>query len=73
LDSTQVKPAAHEPNPPSPPQHAQAAEPSGFKDDTPAAAQTTPVHTDTPENRAGHLNPSSPEDSNTTPGTTSDK
>ncbi len=55
---------------------------------TPAASGTAPVRHDpehateasgpkgdskTPENQVGHLNPSAPEDSNTTPGTTGEK
>jgi len=52
-----------------------AAEPSGPKGDNPATAGPgkTDVQSPTPENRLGHLNPSAPEDSNTTPGTTSEK
>jgi hypothetical protein len=40
----------------------QGAEPSGPKDDQAAA-----------EKKEGHINPSAPEDSNATPGTTGDK
>ncbi len=52
-----------------------AAEPSGVKGDNPATAGSgkTEVQSATPENRLGHLNPSAPEDSNTTPGTTVEK
>ncbi len=52
-----------------------AAEPSGPKGDNPATAGTgeTRVESGTPENRLGHLNPSAPEDSNTTPGTVGEK
>lgn len=59
----------------SPTEKHEAAEPSGPKGDNPATAGTgkTEVHSNTPENRLGHLNPSAPEDSNTTPGTVSEK
>lgn len=51
------------------------AEPSGYKGDNPSTAGPgkAEVESATPENRLGHLNPSSPEDSNTTPGTTTEK
>jgi hypothetical protein len=51
------------------------AQPSGPKGDNPATAGPgqTGVRSQTPENRSGHLNPSAPEDSNTTPGTTGEK
>jgi hypothetical protein len=47
------------------------AEPSGPKGDNPATAGPGPtkVKSNTPENAKGHINPSSPEDANTTPGT----
>lgn len=50
-------------------------QPSGPKGDNPATAGPgqTGVRSNTPENRQGHLNPSAPEDVNTTPGTTSEK
>jgi hypothetical protein len=50
---------------------AHAVEPSGPKGDNPATAGPGPtkVKSGTPENRLGHINPSSPEDANTTPGT----
>ena len=50
-------------------------QPSGPKGDNPATAGPGPTHVDsnTPENEGGHLNPSAPEDANTTPGTTTDK
>jgi hypothetical protein len=53
----------------------QAVEPSGPKGDNPATAGPGPtkVHTNTPENRLGHINPSAPEDANTTPGTANEK
>jgi hypothetical protein len=52
-----------------------AVEPSGPKGDNPATAGLGPtdVQSGTPENRLGHINPSAPEDANTTPGTTREK
>jgi hypothetical protein len=52
-----------------------ATQPSGPKADNPATAGPGPtgVTSNTPENEPGRLNPSAPEDANTTPGTTSDK
>jgi hypothetical protein len=52
-----------------------AVEPSGPKGDNPATAGLGPttVQSSTPENRLGRINPSAPEDSNTTPGTTREK
>jgi hypothetical protein len=52
-----------------------AAEPSGPKGDNPATAGSGPtkVQSGTPENRLGRINPSAPEDSNTTPGTNREK
>ena len=52
-----------------------AVEPSGPKGDNPATAGSgaTKVQSGTPENRLGRINPSAPEDSNTTPGTTREK
>jgi hypothetical protein len=52
-----------------------AIEPSGPKGDNPATAGPGPtkVQSGTPENRLGHINPSAPEDANTTPGTTREK
>ena len=54
---------------------AHAVEPSGPRGDNPATAGPGPtdVRSTTPENRLGHINPSAPEDANTTPGTTSEK
>ena len=51
------------------------AEPSGPKGDNPATAGPgqTAVRSETPENKLGHLNPSAPEDSNTTPGSNIEK
>lgn len=52
-----------------------AVQPFGPKGDNPATAGPGPtkVRSKTPENRLGHLNPSAPEDANTTPGTTGTK
>jgi hypothetical protein len=52
-----------------------AVEPSGPRGDNPGTAGPGPtkVQSATPENRLGHINPSAPEDANTTPGTTHEK
>jgi hypothetical protein len=52
-----------------------AVDPSGPKGDNPATAGPGPtqVQSGTPENRLGRINPSAPEDANTTPGTTREK
>jgi hypothetical protein len=52
-----------------------AVQPSGPKGDNPATAGPGPtkVQSVTPENRLGHINPSAPEDANTTPGTSGEK
>ncbi len=52
-----------------------AVQPSGPRGDNPATAGPGPtkVHSSTPENRLGHINPSAPEDVNTTPGSTHEK
>jgi hypothetical protein len=52
-----------------------AATPSGPLGDNPGTAGpgNTAVASNTPENNRGHLNPSAPEDANTTPGTTGKK
>jgi hypothetical protein len=52
-----------------------AAEPSGPKGDDPSTAGPGPtkVKSETPENRLGHINPSAPEEANTTPGTSGEK
>ena len=52
-----------------------ATEASGYKGDNPGTAGPGPtaVKSNTPENKEGRLNPSAPEDSNTTPGTTGAK
>jgi hypothetical protein len=52
-----------------------AVEPSGPKGDNPATAGPGPtkIQSGTPENRLGRINPSAPEDANTTPGTTHEK
>jgi hypothetical protein len=59
--------------PPSPGQA--GVEPSGPRGENPATAGPgqTGVRSDTPENKLGHLNPSAPEDSNVTPGSTIEK
>lgn len=51
------------------------ATPSGAKGDNPSTAGPgkSDVISKTPENALGHLNPSAPEDSNVTPGSTSVK
>jgi len=52
-----------------------AVEPSGPKGDNPGTAGPGPtkVQSRTPENNRGHINPSAPEDANTTPGTVGKK
>jgi hypothetical protein len=52
-----------------------AVEPSGPKGDNPSTAGPGPtvVKSKTPENALGHINPSSPEDANTTPGSAGKK
>jgi hypothetical protein len=57
------------------PNSTQAVEPSGPKGDNPSTAGPGPtrIKSTTPENRLGYINPSAPEDSNTTPGTTGKK
>ncbi len=52
-----------------------ATQASGYKGDNPATAGPGPtaVESNTPENKEGRLNPSAPEDSNVTPGTTGSK
>jgi len=52
-----------------------AATPSGPRGDNPGTAGpgNTAVTSNTPENNRGHLNPSAPEDANTTPGTVGKK
>ncbi len=72
---------ANDPNAPksaadqSPQERSAREEPSGYRGGNPGTAGPGPTHveSDTPENRLGHLNPSAPEDSNTTPGTTGEK
>lgn len=73
-----VKPATHQPDPnamPSPADPANATEPSGYRGTNPSTAGPGPteVHSNTPENRNGQLNPSAPEDTNVTPGSTAEK
>jgi hypothetical protein len=52
-----------------------AVTPSGPLGDNPATAGpgNTAVSSNTPENNLGHLNPSAPEDANTTPGSVGKK
>jgi hypothetical protein len=52
-----------------------AVQPSGPRGDNPGTAGPGPtkVQSATPENRLGHINPSAPEDANTTPGTAKEK
>jgi hypothetical protein len=52
-----------------------AVTPSGPRGDNPATAGpgNTKVNSGTPENSLGRLNPSAPEDANTTPGSTEKK
>jgi hypothetical protein len=52
-----------------------AVQPSGPRGDNPATAGPGPtkVRSATPENLLGRINPSAPEDANTTPGTSSEK
>jgi hypothetical protein len=52
-----------------------AVTPSGPRGDNPATAGpgNTAVSSNTPENNLGHLNPSAPEDANTTPGSVGKK
>lgn len=66
-------PADHPPGQPT--SHQTAATPSGPQADNPATAGPgkTDVGSKTPENAKGHLNPSAPEDANTTPGSLAEK
>jgi hypothetical protein len=52
-----------------------AVQASGPKGDNPGTAGPGPtgVRSETPENTKGRLNPSAPEDANTTPGSTGEK
>jgi len=65
-----TEPATHSPSP-----REAAVQPSGPRGDNPSTAGpgNTGVRSDTPENAAGHINPSAPEDSNVTPGTLPEK
>ncbi len=60
---------------PSPTPNQAGVEPSGPHGGNPSTAGpgNTAVRSNTPENRAGHLNPSSPEDANITPGSAGEK
>ena len=50
----------------------QGEEPSGYRGENPAGSGPggTGIRSATPENAAGHMNPSAPGDTGTTPGTT---
>ena len=68
-DATEHKDQTAAPTVPSSPGKAKA-EPSGYNGGNPSTAGPgqTAVRSETPENSAGHINPSAPEDNNTTPG-----
>ncbi len=53
----------------------QGAEPSGYKGDNPSTAGSGPtaIHSNTPENRDGKLDPSAPGNAGITPNTAGDK
>ncbi len=55
--------------------HAKGAEPSGSRGDNPSTAGPgkTDLHSTTPENAEGTLNPSAPGNAGTTPGSTGEK
>ncbi len=73
-EATEHKDQSPAPTNPTSPGQA-GAEPSGYKGDNPSTAGPgqTAVRSNTPENNAGHMNPSAPEDSNTTPGSGASK
>ena len=73
-DATDHKNQSPAPTQPKSPQQAKE-EPSGYRGDNPSTAGPgqTAVRSDTPENKEGHINPSAPEDSNTTPGSNASK
>lgn len=52
---------------------AQGTEPSGYTGGNPSTAGPGPtkIHSNTPENKDGQINPSAPEDANTTPDASS--
>ena len=64
-----------DPSPGKTPEVTKTAEPSGYKGDNPSTAGPGPtdVQSNTPENSAGKLNPSAPEDTNATPHTLAPK
>ncbi len=66
IEPQKTKPSIHPPGP-----REAAIQPSGPRGDNPATAGPghSAVRSGTPENADGHINPSSPEDANTTPGT----
>ena len=69
------QPTGQHPSPGPAPGSEHAVEPSGPKGDNPATAGPGPtkIQSGTPENRLGRINPSAPEDANTTPGTAHEK
>jgi hypothetical protein len=71
----QEHPSNDAPTPHQPSANSVAAEPSGPRGDNPATAGPgkTEVKSSTPENAEGHINPSAPEDANTTPGSVGKK
>ena len=71
-DQQASQPTGQHPAPDPAPGSEHAVEPSGPKGDNPATAGPGPtkIQSGTPENRLGRINPSAPEDANTTPGTT---
>lgn len=73
-DATEHKGQSPAPINPSSPRQA-GEEPSGYRGDNPSSAGPgqTAVRSETPENKDGRLNPSAPEDSNTTPGSGASK
>ena len=72
VDKTHLQDQTTDP-PPTPDQA--GAEPSGYRGENPSTAGpgNTAVRSNTPENDAGHLNPSAPENANITPGSDTPK
>ncbi len=75
--SNRAKTAESEQNSAGQPSHrsreeSQAEEPSGYRGENPSTAGPggTGIRSATPENAGGHINPSAPGDTGTTPGTT---
>lgn len=73
-ESTQHPDQTHAPTAPESPGQAKK-EPSGYTGGDPSTGGPgqTAVRSNTPENSSGHINPSAPEDSNTTPGSGASK